>query len=165
MQEISIDGRTYKAEKGATPNTAIVNGQAKSVDLKPLGNGRFHLLVDGNSHDVEVVEAHAQNPVIKVNGRVYTTAIKSETDLLLERMGINTKYKKEVKELKAPMPGLVVAFRVGVGDEVKAGDPLVVLEAMKMENILKSPTNAKVKTLNANKGDAIEKNTVLITFE
>jgi biotin carboxyl carrier protein len=67
--------------------------------------------------------------------------------------------------LKAPMPGLVLEFRVVPGDKVVEGDALVVLEAMKMENILKSPGEATVKSIEVTKGQAIEKNQVLITFE
>jgi biotin carboxyl carrier protein len=63
------------------------------------------------------------------------------------------------------MPGLVLDVRVKEGDEVKKGDPLLVLEAMKMENILKSPAHAKIKKINVNKGQAVEKNQVLVSFE
>jgi biotin carboxyl carrier protein len=62
------------------------------------------------------------------------------------------------------MPGLVVEVRLKEGDTVQKGDALVVLQAMKMENILKSPTDAVIKKIHIKKGDAIEKNQIMITF-
>ena len=91
--------------------------------------------------------------------------MKNETDLLLERLGMNTSSKKEVKELKAPMPGLVLEVLVEVGQEIEEGDALIVLEAMKMENILKAPSKAKIKSIEVDKGQALDKNAILIKFE
>jgi biotin carboxyl carrier protein len=72
---------------------------------------------------------------------------------------------KKVNELKAPMPGLVLDVRVKVGDVIKKGEPLVVLEAMKMENVLKSIADVTIKKIAIEKGNAVEKNQVLIFFE
>ena len=63
------------------------------------------------------------------------------------------------------MPGVVVDIVVGVGDSVVKDDPLVVLEAMKMENMLKSPSDGVVKSINIKKGDTVEKNRILINFD
>ena len=69
------------------------------------------------------------------------------------------------KELKAPMPGLVLKIEVEVGQTIKEGDALVVLEAMKMENVLKSPADVVIKSIGVTEGNAVEKNEVLIEFE
>ena len=63
------------------------------------------------------------------------------------------------------MPGLVLSIMVRVGDSVKKGQGLMVLEAMKMENIIKSPSDGIVKSIYIKKSDAVEKNQVLIKFE
>jgi biotin carboxyl carrier protein len=70
----------------------------------------------------------------------------------------------KIKELKAPMPGLVIDVRVKENDSVKKGDPLVILEAMKMENIIKSPADLIVKKVNIKKVNVIEKNQIMISF-
>ena len=62
------------------------------------------------------------------------------------------------------MPGLVIDLKVKAGDVVKAGDPLLILEAMKMENILKAAGDATVKNVTVKKGDSVEKGQVLIGF-
>jgi acetyl/propionyl-CoA carboxylase alpha subunit len=165
MQEIVIDGRAYKVEHTKDGRTVNVNGTAKEVDLIDLGEGHHHLIVEGRSYKVEVVDKAPKAPHIKINGRSYQPVVKDETDILLERLGLNIKAKKEVKELKAPMPGLVLNIRVEPRQAVKEGDPLIVLEAMKMENVLKSPGDAVVKSIAVSNGDAIDKNALLITFE
>jgi biotin carboxyl carrier protein len=62
------------------------------------------------------------------------------------------------------MPGMVLKILITEGDQVKKGDALLVLEAMKMENIIKSPADGLVKKINAVQGTAVEKNQVLIQF-
>lgn len=166
MQEVIIGKSTFTVEAGNTDSEVIINGKSYQADLKADGGRKFHFLLNNKSYSIEVVDdSLSGEPIIKVNGNVYRPRVKSETDLLLERLGMNSKTKKEIKELKAPMPGLVVEYRVSPGDKVKEGDPLVVLEAMKMENILKAPGEATVKSLVQEKGNAIDKNAILITFE
>jgi biotin carboxyl carrier protein len=102
-----------------------------------------------------------------MDGMSYSIDITDATKKLLE------KYLKESGALnnnteftiKAPMPGMIVKVLVSVGAEVKEGDKLVIVEAMKMENVLKSPVTGKVKSISANEGTAVDKNTVLIELE
>jgi biotin carboxyl carrier protein len=77
---------------------------------------------------------------------------------------MNNTINSQIKEVKAPMPGLIFEIKVQEGDEVKKGDTLVILEAMKMENILKSPGDGIIKEIRIKKGDSVEKNQVLIQF-
>lgn len=165
MQEVVFGEKSYKVEPSKKEGFVIINNEEKKVDAIQVAPNTYHLLVDSQSVTIEVVDADSANPEFMVNGKPYKPTIKTETDLLLERLGLNIKAKKVLKELKAPMPGLVLEFRVSPGDVVNEGDALVVLEAMKMENILKSPGTAIVKAIEVSKGDAIEKNQVLITFE
>jgi biotin carboxyl carrier protein len=165
MQEVVFGDKSYKVESSKNEGFVVVNGDEKQIDSIQVAPNTYHLIVDGESVTIEVVNPDWSNPEFMVNGKPYSPTVKSETDLMLERLGLNIKAKKELKELKAPMPGLVLEFRVVPGDKVVEGDALVVLEAMKMENILKSPGEATVKSIEVTKGQAIEKNQVLITFE
>jgi acetyl/propionyl-CoA carboxylase alpha subunit len=165
MQEIVIGKNKYTVAPGKSEGEVVINGSSTTVDLVNIGNGHYHMILEGQSISVEVVETDGKAPQIKIDGRLYQPEVKGETDLLLERLGLNISSKKAVKELKAPMPGLVLEIRVEPGQAVKEGDPLVVLEAMKMENVLKAPGEAVVKSIAVKKGDAIDKNAILIAFE
>jgi acetyl/propionyl-CoA carboxylase alpha subunit len=144
-----------------------IDGDAeKGVDLIEVKQGIFHILRDSKSYNAEVLKTNHEEKsfVIRVNGNKYTVQLKDKYDDLLKELGIEGASVKKVKELKAPMPGLVVDIRVNEGDEIKKGDALVVLQAMKMENILKSPVDAIIKKIYIKKEDTIEKNKVLISF-
>ena len=138
----------------------------KGIDLIEIKKGVFHIIKDSKSYTAEVLKANPEekNFVIRVNGNKYTVQLKDKYDDLLKELGIDTASAKKVKEMKAPMPGLVVDVRVKEGDEVKKGDALVVLQAMKMENILKSPAEAMIKKIHIKKDDTVEKNQILISF-
>ena len=77
----------------------------------------------------------------KINGRIRTVTLKNKFDLLLEKMGMNSAGGNKLNVIKAPMPGLIVDLKIQVGDNVKKGDAVLILEAMKMENILKMERN------------------------
>lgn len=143
-----------------------VNGTLVKWDFVTVSDGYFHILLNGKSYRVEVVKADmaAKTFEIKVNGKILPVVVKDKFALLLEQMGMTTAASNRLNSIKAPMPGLIVSFKVKEGDEVKAGDPLVILEAMKMENIIKSPGDGTVKKVLVKKGDSVEKNQVLIEF-
>jgi biotin carboxyl carrier protein len=144
----------------------LVNGQSFQWDLSKLSENSFHILYNNESYRAEVVKADAATKsfTFKINNHLHTVEVKDKFDLLLEKLGMNNTGVGKVNNIKAPMPGLIIDLKVKVGDSVKAGDPLLILEAMKMENMLKSPGDGVVKTVKVKKGDAVEKNQVLIEF-
>jgi acetyl/propionyl-CoA carboxylase alpha subunit len=148
-------------------NEGTINGESFKLDLIKTGNNRFHIIRNNKSYTAELVsfDEEEKSYKIKVNGNVYTVALKDKFDLLLQSMGMDALAAKKVNDLKAPMPGLVLDIRVKVGDVVKKGEPLVVLEAMKMENILKATNDVVIKKIAVEKGNAVEKNQLLLLFE
>lgn len=165
MQEISFDERKFLIEELAEHAQLKINDRAHNIDIQKIDDHRYSLLVDHRSYVIERMKGEEGKVKLAVNGRVIHATVKGETDLMLERLGMNIQAKKDVKELKAPMPGLVIDFKVQPGQEVAEGDALVVLEAMKMENVLKSPAAGVIKNIHVEKGQAIEKNTLIISFE
>ena len=91
--------------------------------------------------------------------------VEDEYDQLLHKLGMDKALTKKVNELKAPMPGLVLRILVEEGQAIKQGDSLLVLEAMKMENVLKSMGDGVIKQLKVKAGDKVEKNQLLIVME
>lgn len=149
-----------------TADVITLNGQPFAWDIADLGAGRFHILHEGRSYNGEVVSADyaTKNIVLKLNGQRVELQAKDRFDLLLERLGMSNAAAAKINELKAPMPGLIVDIRVQPGQAVLKGDPLLVLEAMKMENILKAPADGTVGSIKVALRDNVQKGQVLVQF-
>lgn len=147
-------------------SSGTIDGKAFEWDVIEVKNGSFHVIKDNRSYTVEVIKTDPTEKsfLVSVNGNKYQLSVKDKFDELLKSLGFDDLNAKKVNEIKAPMPGLVLDVRVSEGDFVKKGDPILVLEAMKMENIIKSPTDGTIKKINVKKGIAVEKNQVLINF-
>ncbi|HSI90789.1 MAG TPA: biotin/lipoyl-containing protein [Adhaeribacter sp.] len=144
----------------------FLNGQSFEWDLVSLDANRFHIIKDNVSYLAELVEADykAKTFTLKINGMVHTVSVKDRFDMLLDQMGMSNVNEQKLNDIKAPMPGLVLEIKVKPGDEVKKGDQILILEAMKMENILKSPGDGVVKAIKVNVKDNVEKGQVLLEF-
>ena len=93
-----------------------------------------------------------------------STQLQNKLADLLKKMGMDNN-KKRLKDLKAPMPGLVLDIMVKEGEEVTEGQELIVLEAMKMENAIKSPQDGIIDKIQIDKQDKIDKNHTLLSFQ
>lgn len=153
----------FTIEPGKEPK---INGQAVSFDVIQPSANHFHILKGTQSFTAEVLETlyEEKSFVILVNNNTYKINLKDKFDDLLKSLGMEVSAGSKINELKAPMPGLVVDVKVAEGQEIKKGDPVLVLEAMKMENILKSAADVTIKKINVKKGDKVEKNQVMVTF-
>ncbi|MCW3075531.1 MAG: acetyl-CoA carboxylase biotin carboxyl carrier protein subunit [Bacteroidetes bacterium] len=155
--DLTIAGTSFNG----TLNDALVNG-----DIIKINPYQFHIIHNNSSYNVDVVKMNAEEKTmtIKINSVKFNLQLKDKYDELLHNLGLDNLTAKKVSDLKAPMPGMVLNVLVSEGAEVKKGDTLIVLEAMKMENILKSPTDGVIKKILAIKGNAVEKNQILIQF-
>jgi len=144
-----------------------VDGKQVKVDVVAQSATMSHWLVEGKSMNTEVVSANAETKefTVKVNNRTYQVQVKDRFDELLVSLGMESVGKKRITEVKAPMPGLVLNVLVAEGDLVQKDTPLLILEAMKMENVIKSATEGVVKRVAAVKGVPVEKGAVLIEFQ
>ena len=136
-------------------------------DCIEVKDGRFHILFKGQSLVADVIEANTKEKVfvIRVNNNNYCVQLKDQYDELLRSLGMDILGDQKESELKAPMPGKVLDVMVNVGSSVVKGDGVLVLEAMKMENVIKSPADGVIKRIAVVKNQAVEKNEVLIEFE
>jgi biotin carboxyl carrier protein len=164
MYNARVNDQLFEIEVG--DNEFTVNGQRIIWDLIKIQEDYFHILYDQVSYRAEVVkiDSDKKSITIKINGRNYPVFLKDKFDVLLDKMGMNTNTTAKINNVRAPMPGLIIDLKVKDGDQVKAGDPLLILEAMKMENIIKSPGDGTVKSVKVSMGDGVEKNQVLIEF-
>ncbi|WP_159800671.1 acetyl-CoA carboxylase biotin carboxyl carrier protein subunit [Flavobacterium sp. MK4S-17] len=127
----------------------------------------YHILKNNTPFTAKVTSADflAKQYTVSVNNNSYTVNIANELDLLIKQMGFEVGNAKQVNEIKAPIPGLILEINVTVGQEVEENTPLLVLEAMKMENTFNSPRAGIIKSIAVKKGDAVDKGRLLIEFE
>ena len=128
---------------------------------------RFHILFKGRSLVADVIEANTNQKmfIIRINNNNYSIQIKDKYDELLQSLGMDMLNNQKESDIKAPMPGRVLKILVKEGDTVSEGDGLIVLEAMKMENIIKSTREGVLKHIQAVEGDSVEKNAILLSYE
>lgn len=148
-------------------NEFFVDGSKLNVNLSTTAPNTASIILNNKSFNTEVIDFNKveKTCTIKVNGNNYTVKVEDKFDQLLKQLGLDNIASAKIAEIKAPMPGLVLDIIVEEGIEVKKGDNLLILEAMKMENIIKSPADGVVKKLSIIKGDKVEKNQVLLQFK
>ena len=113
----------------------------------------------------EVISAKGKNYKVEIDGERFQVQIKTQLDQILDTMGLNKPKVSKIRSIKAPMPGLVIEINVEEGQTVSENDKMLILEAMKMENVIKIPHEAVVKKINIVKGQAVDKGQVLIELE
>jgi biotin carboxyl carrier protein len=164
MYTATISESVFEVQK--SQDQWLVDQRVQDWQLTKVRDRHYHMLYQNQSFKVELVEIddESKTVVLKLNNKPVEIQLKDKFDLLLEKLGMNFSKGAAAQDLKAPMPGLIFDIKVKEGDKVKKGDALLVLEAMKMENILKSPGDGEVKTIKIKKGESVEKNQVLIQF-
>ncbi|WKN32031.1 acetyl-CoA carboxylase biotin carboxyl carrier protein subunit [Porifericola rhodea] len=156
-----------KYEVDLKSEQTLIDNQHFSYKLTTLDEHRFHLLLEHRTYNVEVVKADYSRKdfLLKINGKQVSVHLQDRFDQLIEAMGMQEDESMADKEIHAPMPGLILQVHVQEGDEVAQGDPLLTLEAMKMENLLKSPSDGKVSRIEVKNGQGVEKSQLLIVLE
>lgn len=164
--------RTFRAALGERSFDVRLEGDTLYVDDEPLTHtfervdeGYYVLRLEGDTYPVVVEEEAGGALRVTLRNRTSTVRVQDETDLLLERFGLADEAGAGERAIRAPMPGLVLRLMVEPGQEVAAGEGLLVLEAMKMENELRAPADGVVETIHMAEGDAVGKNDLLIELE
>jgi len=154
-------------ELDLTESGPAVNGNILNWDMKPLLDGTFSIISDDHSYvaAVEHIDRESKTLKIRLNQQVYEAVITEPIDQLLAKMGINNSAEKKARVIKAPMPGMILKILVSPGQQLKKDDPLLILEAMKMENVFKAPADAVVKAIRTEEHKAVEKGEILIELE
>lgn len=156
----------YQFELGIDDATSLnqLNFQEKhSGETK----NKIHVLHNLQSFSAEILDSDFinRNYSIKINGNTYKINVETPLAQLIKEMGLSLGNTSVEDEVHAPMPGIILEVNVSQGDEVKQGDFLCVLEAMKMENALTAPRDGVIKSVHIVKGETVDKGKLLIEFE
>jgi biotin carboxyl carrier protein len=141
--------------------------ELNAVDFIQKSPNQFHIIHKNRSVNAELLEvnANAKKIRIEVEGERFELEIKNELDQMLDKMGFSAVSGKHIKEIKAPMPGMVINVAVKEGQQVKEGDRILILEAMKMENSIIIHADAVIKYVAVSAGQAVDKGQVLVELE
>lgn len=165
MYKVSLR-KNQSSEVEFSGSSISLNQERFEWDITQVSRDKFKIVKNNLSYDAEIIgyDRYEKRVELKINNQIYTIDVKDKMDQLLEKMGITNLTTASVKDVKAPMPGLIHDILVEIGQEVKKGDQLMILEAMKMENVLKSPGAGTIKSIETKKGQSVEKNQILIKF-
>lgn len=138
-----------------------------SLDSIMVNENTLHVLDKNSAFDVEIIHSNFLNKTISlsINGNIYDVKLEDKYDQQIKKMGLLAVTTQKLNEVKAPMPGLIVDVLVEVGQEVIEGTPLLVLSAMKMENVILAQGEGKIKSIEVKKDDAVEKGQLIIEME
>ncbi len=139
----------------------------EALDSIEMGHDSFHVLANATSYKVDIAHEDVSNKNFRllINGNSYEVQLQDSYDRQVKKMGLLAVSSKKINSIKAPMPGLIIDVLVEKGQEIEEGTPLLVLSAMKMENIILSQGEGKVKAVLVNKEDAVEKGQLIIEME
>ena len=162
--EVTVEGEAFLIEI-EDEEKVLVNGQAHAVDMQSIdGLSLYSLLVDNNSYEAFIEEEEGQFQVLLQTGEMYSVQVKGGRPRL-------TIVKKPFRipgvetTIKAPMPGLVIDVLVTEGQQIVAGEVLVILESMKMENELRAEWDGTVRSIHVRPGDVAGQDQALITVQ
>ena len=157
----------YKLNVNKTFEVNLSEEDVQQLNAVKTSKDSYHVLNDNKSYQAVVTQSDflQKKYTVKVNSTEYEVAITDELDQLIKEMGFSVGSSKHVNSIKAPMPGLILDIHVKAGDSVKEDDALLILEAMKMENVIVSPRDGLIKSVSVTKGAAIDKGQLLIEFE
>jgi biotin carboxyl carrier protein len=161
----TVDGAAHVIEVSGRAGCfrVVIGDRVWEVDAHLSSQGIVSLLVDGASWVAEVQEEDGLF-VVDVRGETYRVAVEEETRHLIRTRGGDAAGPAG-DVVKAPMPGKVTQVVVAAGDRVAVGDPLLVIEAMKMENELRARTAGLVREVRVAAGQAVNPGDVLLVLE
>lgn len=160
-------GSDFKVKVNDTFEFDFNKENTSKLDAVSVEKNKFHILQKNLPYKTEIIfsDFNQKKYTVKVNNNIYQVAISNPLDILIKELGFEVGVSKVIKQLKAPMPGLILEINVEVGQTVKENDNLLILTAMKMENSLLSPRDGVIKSIAVNVGDSVIKGDLLIEFE
>ncbi|MDH3272465.1 MAG: biotin/lipoyl-binding protein [Gemmatimonadota bacterium] len=161
IYHVTISGRTFEIDLGA--DGVRVDGDPVKVDLTRLGGTPTRsLLIEDRSHRVSARRVGKEAWDLHMDGRRIRAEVVDERTRVIREMSGSGVASRGPRPIVAPMPGLVVKVEVEEGDKVRAGQGIVIVEAMKMENELKADADAVVERIHVRAGQAVDKDEVLV---
>jgi len=144
----------------------LIIGEIESdYELKFITKNSAYIRMGSRIYEVYDIQIGDDLISFMHDGIKYSLPYKDEQAILLAKMGFKSAKKSGQGAVKSPMPGKIISLKKQIGDTVEAGEAVVILEAMKMENELKSPISGTVEAIHVAVGTSVEKNTTLLEIK
>ena len=140
----------------------IINGNQYNVTIGDINDNIAQVEVNGTSYKVELEKAPAVAPKTTVVRQTVAPTKPAAQTTVVNKPATAGAGKSGVK---SPLPGVILDIKVNVGDTVKKGQTIIILEAMKMENNINADKDGTVTAISVNKGDSVLEGSVLVTIE
>jgi biotin carboxyl carrier protein len=140
--------------------------QKLELDIYQIDDRHWHVLYGDRSYRILLheVDAVKHDVILSINGKKTKIHLRSRLARLLKELGLENALETKVESILAPMPGLIHSIIAQEGDTIKKGEPLLILEAMKMENVIKAPVDVVVEKIHVTEKAAVDKNALLMSF-
>jgi len=158
---VSIDEKKHSL-KILSHNKVELNGNNHEVELSQLSKYTYLLKVDNNIFHVTSEKLNNQNYSFTINGSTYNTTVRTNLEEKANEYLQNKAKESGTEIIKSPMPGLIVKILKQVGDNVEVGDPIILLEAMKMENEVRASASGIIKSISTKENASVEKGQALL---
>ncbi|MEM6893042.1 MAG: biotin/lipoyl-containing protein [Bacteroidota bacterium] len=135
------------------------------LDAISQGNNSYHVIADQKAYRANIVSADGKQLSVNINGNLHEITIADVNDQMVKAMGLLEASAQKINDVQAPMPGLIVSIKVSPGQTIAKDDQLLVLSAMKMENIILAAGEGVVKSIHVKEGEAVDKGQVIIEME
>lgn len=161
---VSINNKKYPVTIDAG-SIIEINGRKIKAELSHINNCAFLLKLDEKPYEIVCYKLENGSYGLLLEGWYFETTVRTKLQETASEL-MNNKLKESRKsDFKAPMPGLVLKIKKQKGDYVKIGEPLIILEAMKMENELRSTSEGTITSINVAEGLSVEKDSIILTIE
>lgn len=142
----------------------FLNNEVRDYEVNQISDNLYILSMKNQVHEIEILSISNDNYTLKIDGVSLSAELLDHQKQILKALGIEVDAEEKVDQVVSPMPGSIIEISSKAGDEVEKGTPLLILEAMKMENVIKSPAAGTVKEIKVSVGESVEKNQVLLVF-
>jgi pyruvate carboxylase subunit B len=163
--EATLGDTVFDVALNLDETSAVVNKKDIEFEIVEQSDSQILFRVGTKLHKIRNIRVDGGEIECTVDGKWISATLKNEQQLLLEKLGFKTAVEKSVGSLQAPMPGKILELLASEGDKVELGDPVAILEAMKMENELKAPCAGTIQSISVTTGASVEKNQILLEIE
>jgi len=146
-----------KSVKFTGPETVQIGDREYSYHLEEINEYYYILRINNRVFRVNRVSGEKNSHLLLIDGRYVETEVRTNLEQKARQVLSNVKQKNHHSLIRSPMPGMVLSLKKNAGDEVAQGESIMILEAMKMENDIKSPFSGTIREIYVSERSAVEK--------